>query len=310
MHAVIVTPDAPARLAVGEAPAPQPDANQALVSVSHVSLNRGEVRRAESLAPGTQLGWDLAGVVTQPARDGSGPAQGARVVGFSRALRGWAQSCAVPIDDLAVVPDAVSLADAATLPVAGLTALYGLERGERLLASPVLITGASGGVGYFACQLARAMGAQVVAMVRDAEHASLLRAAGAHEVVTDAAAAAAHGPYRLVLDGVGGAELGALLRCLDEDGRAVLYGVSAGTQTSLAVRDLMATGAGRVEGFHLYRESQHAHARTGLARLLRLLADGRLHTRISRSEDWQQVGEVAAALLARGYVGKAVLNVS
>lgn len=308
MQAVLVTPDAPARLALGEAPDPHADSNQAIVRVQHVSLNRGEVRRAESLAAGTQLGWDLSGVVAQRARDGSGPAEGARVVGFSRALRGWAQLCAVPVNDLAVVPDSVSLADASTLPVAGLTALYGLERGQRLLGSKVLITGASGGVGYFACQLARAMGAHVVALLRNQRHASMVRDAGAHEVISSGAAT--HGPYRLILDGVGGEGLGELLSCLDEDGRAVLYGVSAGMQSPLAVRDLMGTGAGRVEGFHLYRESQYAHACTGLARLLQLLADGRLTTLVSRSEDWTRVGEVATALLAREYTGKAVLNVA
>ncbi|NIP72584.1 MAG: alcohol dehydrogenase, partial [Gammaproteobacteria bacterium] len=96
-----------------------------------------------------------------------------RVVGFSRAMQGWAELCALPTHELAPVPDAVSLEDAATLPVAGLTALYGLERGERLLASPVLITGATGGTGLFACALANLMGAHVVAHVRREEQTSV-----------------------------------------------------------------------------------------------------------------------------------------
>ncbi|MFT5172072.1 MAG: NADPH2:quinone reductase [Gammaproteobacteria bacterium] len=308
MKAVLVSPHSPAHLAIGDAPDPQPDSHQAVVRVSTVSLNRGEVRRAQTLQAGSPLGWDLAGVVEHAARNGTGPAIGSRVVGFSRALAGWAQLCAVPVNDLAVLPDEVSLTDAATLPVAGLTALYGLERGQRLLAANVLITGATGGVGYFACQLARAMGAQVTALIRNMEHEALVRAAGAHHVISNNAAS--HGPYRLILDGVAGDGLGELLRCLDEDGRAVLYGVSDGMQTPIAVRDLMATGAGRIEGFHLYRESEYAHARNGLARLASLVAQGRLKTHISRTEDWREVGAVAKDLIARSYTGKAVLKVS
>ena len=98
MKAVLVDPDSPARLAIGDAPEPQPDSNQAVVRVSTVSLNRGEVRRAQTLQAGTPLGWDLAGVVEQAAHNGTGPTAGERVVGFSRALTGWAQLCAVPVN--------------------------------------------------------------------------------------------------------------------------------------------------------------------------------------------------------------------
>jgi NADPH2:quinone reductase len=308
MKAVLVNPHCAACLTLGEAPDPQADSHQVVVRVSAVSLNRGEVRRAQSLPEGSPLGWDLAGVVEQAARNGAGPALGTRVVGFSRALNGWAQLCALPVNDVAPVPDEVSLSDAVTLPVAGLTALYGLERAQRLLGSKVLITGASGGVGYFACQLARAMGAEVTALIRNLDNEALVRDAGAHEVLTSNAAA--NGPYRLILDGVAGEGLGELLSCLDEDGRAVLYGISDGMHTPIAVRDLMATGAGRIEGFHLYRESEYAHARSGLARLLGLVAQGRLKTHISRTEDWSEVGAVAQDLIARSYTGKAVLKVS
>lgn len=308
MKAVLVSSQSPACLAIGDAPDPRADSNQAIVRVSAVSLNRGEVRRAQTMDAGAPLGWDLAGIVEQAASNGEGPAQGSRVVGFSRALNGWAQLCAVPVNDLAVVPEQISLADASTLPVAGLTALYGLERGHRLLAANVLITGASGGVGYFACQLARAMGADVTALIRNPANEALVRAAGAQNVITGDPAA--HGPYQLVFDGVAGDGLGELLSCLAEDGRAVLYGVSDGPHTPLAVRDLMATGAGRVEGFHLYRESQYAHSCHGLARLMKLMMQQRLTTMISRVEDWSQVGEVAQALLDRSYSGKAVLTIA
>ena len=124
------------------------------------------------------IGWDVVGVVEAPARDGSGPAKGTRVVGISRRMQGWAELIALPTTDIAAIPDKVSDADAATLPVAGLTALYALERCERLLASRVLITGATGGVGYFACQLARLMGAHVTAVLRRTNQEALAKSLG------------------------------------------------------------------------------------------------------------------------------------
>ena len=99
--------------------------------VAAISLNRGEVRRAMSAEAGWRPGWDLAGTVERAARDGSGPPSGSRVVGFL-ASGAWAEAAAVPTRALAVLPDAVTFVQAATLPVAGLTALYALEQAALL----------------------------------------------------------------------------------------------------------------------------------------------------------------------------------
>src|SRR5215210_556406 len=205
MRAVVVDPEAVGRLALAEVEEPDPSPSEALVRVEAVSLNRGEVRRAEMNEPGFRPGWDLAGTVERSAADGSGPEEGARVVGFLPS-GGWAELAAVPTNALAVLPDGVSFEDAATLPVAGLTAMYALEKGDGLLRRNVLITGASGGAGLFALQLARASGARVIALVRREEHVEMVREAGAHEVVVDESGDAARekGPYHLILESVGG----------------------------------------------------------------------------------------------------------
>lgn len=311
MRAIVVTPDAPARLAVGTAPEPVADSNQTVVSVKTLSLNRGEIKRAQSMDAGTQVGWDLAGVVAQAAADGSGPAVGARVVGFSPAMRGWAERAAVRSNALAIVPDDISLEAASTLPVAALTALYGLERCSHLVGAKVLVTGARGGVGYFACQLARAMGARVIAQVRREAHVEMIEALGVEQVVVDSQGdlLAAAGPYRLVFDGVGGPLFGRLVGCIEADGRVVTYGVSAGERTDLGLRDFFSTGTGRIEGFHLYRESEFVSAGSGLTRLMYLMQQNQLNTLISRREDWSAIGEVAQALIDRNYPGKAVLTI-
>jgi len=212
---------------------------------------------------------------------------------------------------MAEIPDGVSDAAAATLPVAGLTALYALERCERLLASRVLVTGVTGGVGYFACQLARLMGAHVTALVRRQDQEALAKALGVDATIvsSDGTGLDAVPKFRAIVDGVGGPSLGRLLTRLDDDGRAILYGVSAGQETTFAIRDLMLTGNGRAEGFYLTRDIQIERASKGLSRLLKLLADGRLRTLVSIDADWSTVGPTAAKLVARDFVGKAVLRI-
>ena len=75
VRAVVVTPEAPSRLAITPVDAPTPDSSAALVRVRAVSLNRGEVRRSQSDPAGARPGWDLAGVVERAAVDGSGPSR-------------------------------------------------------------------------------------------------------------------------------------------------------------------------------------------------------------------------------------------
>jgi NADPH:quinone reductase-like Zn-dependent oxidoreductase len=311
MKAVVANPLARGFVEIGDVDEPMADSNEAVVRMTALSINRGEIRRAEAAETRMQIGWDMVGVVETPARDGSGPNAGQRVVGFSRRMQGWAERVALPTRDLAVIPDSVSDQDAATLPVAGLTALYALERCERLLGSRVLVTGASGGVGHFACQLGRLMGASVTALVRRHDHDDIIRATGVDDIVLSADGEGLEniGSFRALIDGVGGPMLGKLISLLEESGRAILYGVSAGPEAPLAIRNLMFTGDGRIEGFYLYRETEFETATKGLDRLLKLLADGRLETLVSVSGNWETIGEVAEQLIERSYPGKAVLSV-
>ncbi len=309
MRAVVVSPDAPARLALAEVDEPSPLPNQALVAVRALSLNRGEIRIAQSKDPGARIGWDIAGVVERAAADGSGPALGQRVVAFLPSADGWAERCAVETSLLAPIPDAITDETAAALPVAGLTALRGLDKARRLASRRVAITGATGGVGTFAVQLARAMGAEVVAQVRRAEQVASVAALGADHVVVgeDSSCFAAHQPYALALEGLGGEMLAGLLALLDRHGVAVSYGGTASFETSFGVYALPRTAS--IYGFRLHEELDEERGGASLGRLLSLVERGSVKVEIGRRGSWTQIGAAARALLDREFGGKAVLSV-
>ncbi len=310
-RAVVVDHDSPGRLVLQEVEVADPNPSKALVRVAAISLNRGEVRRATILdEPGARPGWDLAGTVERSAADGTGPSEGARVVGFLPS-GAWAEQVVVPTNALAELPDGVSFEQASTLPVAGLTALYALEKGGGIVGKRVLVTGASGGAGLFALELARMSGAQVVALIRREEHIELVREAGAHEVAIaeDGAAAAEYGPYDLILESVGGTVLGNVLLMLAPKGTCVSFGVSGGSETTFDVRTLFVTGGASLYGFILFHEVLAHPASEGLARLANLVSEGSLTPRIEVVADWTEIGDVAARLMDRGFTGKAVLRV-
>ena len=216
--AVVVDPQAPGRLVIRPVSDPVPDRDEAIVRVHAISLNRGEVRRSGMAPAGWRPGWDLAGIVERAAADGTGPGVGKRVVGFLPE-GAWAQRVVVPSNALAELPDKVTFSQAATFPVAGLTALHALGKGGPLLSKRVLVTGATGGVGDFAVQLARLAGAHVTASVRRADQAPTVRQLGAHEVVVGDEIAATP-KYDLIIESVGGKTLGAALSALERGARA------------------------------------------------------------------------------------------
>jgi NADPH2:quinone reductase len=268
IRAVTIDPAAPARLALSEVEAPRPAAGEALVRVRALSLNRGEVRGAQAAPEGSRPGWDIAGVVEQAAADGSGPSQGERVVGMLRS-GAWAEFVAVPTANLAVLPPEVSFAQAATLPVAGLTALYALDRADGLIGRNVLITGASGGVGHLGVQIAVAGGARVTGLVRQPQHVDCVRDAGANSVVADDTGAAAKedGPYNLALESVGGQVLGNVLGMMAPGGMVVCYGVSSGGPATFESQAIL-RGRLTVSGLLVFNEIVRETAAVGLSRLL------------------------------------------
>jgi NADPH:quinone reductase len=305
-RAVVVDPEAPGRLAIRTVADPATDRGEALVRVRAISLNRGEVRRAGMAPAGWRPGWDLAGTVERPAADGSGPRAGARVVGLLPE-GAWAERVAVPTHALAELPDKVTFSQAATFPVAGLTALHALGKGGLLLGRRVLITGATGGVGDFAVQLARLAGAHVSASARRADQAPALRQWGAHEVVVGDEIPAAP-KYDLIIESVGGRTLGTALGALARGGLCVTLGVSASAEVTFDTRAFFATGRTTLYGFYIFSELGSEPASVGLRRLADLVEAGQLAPHISLEQPWEEIGQIAQDLMARRFPGKAVLT--
>jgi NADPH:quinone reductase-like Zn-dependent oxidoreductase len=310
-QAIVVKQAASGKLVVSDVGMPTPLPFEALVRVTAISLNRGETRRAMQAEDGWRPGWDLAGVVEQAAADGTGPSSGTRVVGFLPS-GAWACYATVPTRSLAALPEAVTFAQAATLPVAGLTALHALTKRGLLLHRRVLVTGATGGVGDFAIQLARLAGARVAAAVRRPEQATLVKQVGADDVVVgeDIAAFEQYAPYDLVVESVGGQTLAAALAVLAKDGVCVSLGVSASNETTFDVSRFFRTGRTTLYGFILFNELDTEPAAVGLAHLAGLIAEGKLQPTISVEAPWTQIADVARQLLERRYPGKAVLHVA
>jgi NADPH2:quinone reductase len=179
----------PENITYGDLPTPAPGAAQVLVRVKAVSVNPVDTYVRGGLIPWTLpmpfiVGCDLAGVVEAVGSAAKRFKPGDRVWGSNQGLLGrqgiFAEFAAVDEDWLYPIPAGVSDEDAAALALVGITAQLGLVRDARLRSGEILfVNGGAGGVGSVVVQMARALGARVVATAGSEEKAALCRQLGA-----------------------------------------------------------------------------------------------------------------------------------
>ena len=245
MKAVITPGDG--SLTIEEREAPTPGPGEVLVAVKAAGLNgadrlqRAGFYPAPPGAPADIPGLEFAGEISELGEGVTDFAVGDRVMAIT-AGGGQAEFCAVHASHLLRVPDAMDWAQAGgfaeTFSTAhdALLGQAGLRKGER-----VLITGAAGGVGTAAIQIALSVGATPVASVRNRNFWGSVSALGAQVIAPDEQGD--HGPYDVVLELVGAPNLPTDLTALNTGGRVVVIGVGAGAKTEINLLVVMAKRA-------------------------------------------------------------------
>jgi NADPH:quinone reductase len=307
MRALVAAPNAPGGIEPRDVDEPVPANGVSVVEVRACSLNRGECSALLIAEDGWRPGWDVAGVIAETALDGSSPPGGTRVTAWASG-GGWAERVAVRSGHLAPISDGLSFETASTLPVAGLTALGTLAFGGSLDGSSVAITGAAGGVGRFAVQLAHAAGAKVTAVVGTPERGEGLRELGADDVVVGLEAVGE--PFDLILESAGGPSLAAALARVSPDGTVVSFGNSSNEPTTFDARGFYRRGRPTLRGYFVTHELLEGRLGTAeLATLVELVSTARLRVEIGLVVPWADAASAVTALLERRVRGKAVLTV-
>lgn len=292
-----------------DVPPPAPKPHQAVIEVSASAVNRGDLVTLRRSPAGTVLGLDVVGTVVEAAADGSGPAPGTRVMGYTGVRAGgWAETTVLDTFLLAPIPDGLTDAQAACLPNGGLTGLSALDAfGRPLLGARVLVTGATGGVGWLTVQLAHLAGATVTGTVTSAARAAQL--AGFPWLET-ALVEEATGPYDLIVDLVGGEVLTHALNVVAADGTvATLAQTSQDTASVPGFWFGLHPGARMVSVVNGHHQGQAGSGPRNLDLLARLAAAGRLDAGVTSEAAWEQAPALLKLLDDRKITGKAVLHV-
>lgn len=221
-------------LQYGDQPDPKVGPDAVLVEVRASSVNPVDWKVAAGYLDGALPayfpvipGWDVAGVVTQPGPSVTEFQAGDEVIGYVRmdtvGLGTFAEQVAAPVRTLARKPRNVSWAEAATMPLAGLTAYQALKAVGTSEGETVLVHNGAGGVGTYAIQIAKAWGARVLATASEKNH-DFLRSLGAEpltygEGIAQRIADAAPDGVDAIVDFVGGDDWAASLEHLNTPGR-------------------------------------------------------------------------------------------
>ena len=312
----------PEALVYEESPIPKPAAGEALVEIHVAGVNFVDTYYRAGLykPPGLPciVGSEGAGVVTALGEGVEGLGVGDRVA-YAMSLGSYAEFAAVPAWKLARLPDSMDFKAGAAIMLQGMTAhylcfsTYVLKAGQT-----ALVHAGAGGVGQLLIQIARQIGAKVIATVGTSEKAELARAAGAHETIlystqdfeAEVKRLTAGQGVDVVYDGIGAATWEKSLNCLRPRGYLVLYGQASGPIPSIDPLLLMTKGS-----LFLTRPTLHHYAASReeiqwrASDLFRAVTSGDLKLRYDFVLPLKDAAKAHIELEARRTTGKVLLQV-
>ena len=308
-HVTQRTHGGPDVLEIVDVPRPTPAAGEILVRVAAAALNPVDGKTRAGKAIGLPLplsvGWDFAGTVEQLGEGVDGFAVGDRVFGMPSfpAEVGYGQYVAAPAEHWAPSPRSLDDVHAAAVPLAALTSLQAFRRVADLQPGQrVLVHAAGGGVGHLAVQIAKILGAEVVATA-SADKEAFVKELGADEVVdyraVDFAQVLAERPVDVVLDLIGGDNAVRSVAATKPGG--LVIAIPSGVDDGL---EAAATAAGVRAGGWLVQPDGD-----GLRELAAWIDEGRLAVTVSQTYDLADVRQAHVALDTGRTLGKIVLTV-
>ena len=327
MRAIIVDKfGAPERLRVGDVAEPVPRADEVLVTVYAAPVNYvdllviGGTYQFLPPLPFTP-GKGPAGVVAALGRNVTSLQVGDRVLAMAE-QGGYAEAVTVVANQCYRLPASMSFTEAASLSLVYDTAWFALRERARLEAGEtVLVLGASGGVGQAAVQLARAMGARVLAGILRPEREASVRAAGADSVI-DLSATDLRDSLRaqvyavteergvdIILDPLGGTIFEAAVRALAWCGRLVVIGFAAGAIPTIRTNYLLLKNI-EISGLQIsdYRKRRPERVAACFAEIFSLYEQGKVKPATATAFPLVRAGEALTALREQRAAARAVLR--
>ncbi|RZU32373.1 NADPH:quinone oxidoreductase family protein [Blastococcus saxobsidens] len=312
----------PETLVAGELADPVAGPGEVLVEVAAAGVNFPDilvVAGEYQILPERPFspGKEIAGTVRAVGSGVAGFAVGDRVLAQIE-HGGYAELVTVPEPQIVALPDEVPFVDAAAFGLGAITAHFALVRRAGLRpGETVLVTGAGGGVGSAGVQIAKALGATVVAVAQDEERAALARSQGADSVVLAGpsmrdevlALTEGHGAD-VVLELVGGEVFAQSLRCTAWEGRLVVIGFASGDLPTIKAGHVLVKNLA-VLGLQVsdYRDREPESVRAAIEHLLQLYVAGRLTVPVARTYPLEQAGAALEAVRSGSVAGKVVLTV-
>lgn len=313
---------APETLVLAETPDPTPGAGEVRVDTRAMGVNfpdgliiSGQYQFKPDLpfSPGSEA----AGIIDAVGPGVTGLSVGDRVIAIT--IHGaFAEKVVVPVERAVRMPDAMPFDEAAAFTMTYGTSYHAFrQRGGLQPGETVLILGAAGGVGLAAVELAKAMGARVIAAASSPEKLALCRQYGADATIDYGSEDLRAGIRRvtqsgavdIVYDPVGGPLAEPALRSLGWGGRYLVIGFAAGTIPAFAANLLLVKGSAAIGVFwgDFVRRQPDAHLRN-MADLFALHGEGRLRPHISRRFPFEQTAQAIRWVMDRKALGKVVVT--